>query len=262
MTGAAHKETIKGRLDDAHTVQRRSITDLKLDKEGEIAGYFNPSSDTLLYNALKEQLTAFGGDGKKAFAEPFFKPRADGTPGAQVRKVKVYDKATSMVAVHEGKGVADNDTMVRIDVYFVPGDGYYWVPIYVADTVKPELPNKAVVAYKNYDEWKEMAEENFLFSLCQNDLIRIESKRTMKFKVQNSDSTLEKETQMNCGLTYFEGGNISTGAITVTTHDNAYIVGSLGFKTLQKVQKYQVDVLGNYTLVKKEKRQNFPAQRR
>lgn len=262
MTGAAHKETIKGRLDDAHTVQRRSITDLKLDKEGEIAGYFNPSSDTLLYNALKEQLTAFGGDGKKAFAERFFKPRADGTPGAQVRKVKVYDKATSMVAVHEGKGVADNDTMVRIDVYFVPGDGYYWVPIYVADTVKPELPNKAVVQGKSYAEWKKMDEENFLFSLCQNDLIRIESKRTMKFKVQNSDSTLEKEAQMNCSLAYFEGGNISTGVITVTTHDNAYIIGSLGFKTLQKVQKYQVDVLGNYTLVKKEKRQNFPAQRR
>lgn len=104
--------------------------------------------------------------------------------------------------------------------------------------------------------------EQFSVHTPVDDLIRIESKRTMKFKVQNSDSTLEKETQMNCGLTYFEGGNISTGAITVTTHDNAYIVGSLGFKTLQKVQKYQVDVLGNYTLVKKEKRQNFPAQRR
>lgn len=109
---------------------------------------------------------------------------------------------------------------------------------------------------------RKWTKKNFLFSLCQNDLIRIESKRTMKFKVQNSDSTLEKETQMNCSLAYFEGGNISTGVITVTTHDNAYIVGSLGFKTLQKVQKYQVDVLGNYTLVKKEKRQNFPAQRR
>lgn len=262
MTGAAHKETIKGRLDDAHTVQRRSITDLKLDKEGEIAGYFNPSSDTLLYNALKEQLTAFGGDGKKAFAEPFFKPRADGTPGAQVRKVKVYDKATSMVAVHEGKGVADNDTMVRIDVYFVPGDGYYWVPIYVADTVKPELPNKAVIAHKNYAEWKEMDEKDFLFSLCPNDLIRVESKRTMKFKVQNKDSTLEKEMQTNGDMVYFEGGNISGGSITVATHDGAYMVESLGLKTLQKVQKYQVDALGNYTLVKKEKRQYFPAQRR
>ena len=262
MTGAAHKETIKGRLDDAHTVQRRSITDLKLDKEGEIAGYFNPSSDTLLYNALKEQLTAFGGDGKKAFAEPFFKPRADGTPGAQVRKVKVYDKATSMVAVHEGKGVADNDTMVRIDVYFMPGDGYYWVPIYVADTVKPELPNKAVIAHKNYAEWKEMDEKDFLFSLCPNDLIRVESKRTMKFKVQNKDSTLEKEMPVNKILAYFEGGDIATGAVTLTTHDDAYIATGLGFKTLQKVQKYQVDVLGNYTPVKKEKRQTFPAQRR
>ena len=262
MTGAAHKETIKGRLDDAHTVQRRSITDLKLDKEGEIAGYFNPSSDTLLYNALKEQLTAFGGDGKKAFAEPFFKPRADGTPGAQVRKVKVYDKATSMVAVHEGKGVADNDTMVRIDVYFVPGDGYYWVPIYVADTVKPELPNKAVVAYKNYDEWKEMDEENFLFSLCQNDLIYLERKSAIKFKVKNSESTLEKEIVRNKGMVYFEGGDIATAAISVTTPEDAYFSRGLGFKTLQKVQKYQVDVLGNYTLVKKEKRQNFPAQRR
>ena len=262
MTGAAHKETIKGRLDDAHTVQRRSITDLKLDKEGEIAGYFNPSSDTLLYNALKEQLTAFGGDGKKAFAEPFFKPRADGTPGAQVRKVKVYDKATSMVAVHEGKGVADNDTMVRIDVYFVPGDGYYWVPIYVADTVKPELPNKAVVQGKSYAEWKKMDEENFLFSLCQNDLIYLERKSAIKFKVKNSESTLEKEIVRNKGIVYFEGGDISTAAISVTTPEDAYFSRGLGFKTLQKVQKYQVDVLGNYTLVKKEKRQNFPAQRR
>lgn len=49
-------------------------------------------------------------------------------------------------------------------------------------------------------------------------------------------------------LAYFEGGNIATGAVTLTTHDDAYIADGLGFKTLQKVQKYQVDVLGNYTL--------------
>ena len=260
-TGAAHKETIKGRLDDTYVVQRRAITELKL-KDGEIAGYFNPSSDTLLYAALKERLEAFGGDGKKAFAEPFYKPRADGTPGAQVRKVKVYDKATSTVPVHGGKGVADNDTMVRIDVYYVPGDGYYWVPIYVADTVKKELPNKAVVAYKPYAEWKEMREEDFLFSLHQNDPVYIESKRTMKFKVQNKDSTLEKEMSLQKVLGYFEGGDIATGAIAVTTQDNAYGARGLGFKTLLKVQKYQVDVLGDHVPVKKEKRQLFPAQRR
>lgn len=53
-------------------------------------------------------------------------------------------------------------------------------------------------------------------------------------------------------LAYFEGGNIATGAVTLTTHDDAYIADGLGFKTLQKVQKYQVDVLGNYTPVKKK----------
>lgn len=262
VTGAAHKETIKSRLDDTHVVQRRNITELKLDKDGEIAGCFNRSSDTLLYNALKARLLAFGGDGKKAFAEPFYKPRADGTPGARVQKVKICDKVTSTVPVHGGKGVADNDTMVRIDVYYVPGDGYYWIPVYVADTVKPELPSKAVVAYKSSAEWKEMKDEDFLFSLCQHDLVRIESKRLMKFKVQNRDSTLEKEMPVNKILAYFEGGNIATGAVTLTTHDDAYIADGLGFKTLQKVQKYQVDVLGNYTPVKKEKRQTFPAQRR
>ena len=36
-----------------------------------------PSSDTLLYEALKAQLRRFGGDGKKAFAEQFYKPKAD-----------------------------------------------------------------------------------------------------------------------------------------------------------------------------------------
>lgn len=262
VTGAAHKETIKGRLDETHVVQRRNIADLKLDKDGEIAGYFNRSSDTLLYNALKERLTAFGGDGKKAFEKPFFKPRADGTPGAQVRKVKIYDKATSTVPVHGGKGVADNDTMVRIDVYYVPGDGYYWVPIYVADTVKPVLPDKAVVSGKNYAEWKEMKEENFCFSLCQNDLVHVERSSAIKFKVKNSGSTLEKEMLRKETFAYFEGGDISTASISLTTMEDAYLARGLGVKTLQKVEKYQVDVLGNYTLVKKEKRQTFPAQRR
>jgi CRISPR-associated endonuclease Csn1 len=261
-TGPAHKETIKGHLDDTYVTQRRSITDLKLNKDGEIDGYFNPSSDTLLYNALKGRLVAFGGNGKKAFAEPFFKPRADGTPGAQVRKVKLYSKVTSTVAVHGGNGVADNDTMVRVDVYYTHGDGYYWVPIYVADTVKPILPNRAVVAHKSCSGWKEMSEENFLFSLCKNDLVCIESKRPIKLKAANKDSTLEKELPVQRVLAYFEGGDISTGAVSVTTHDNAYIVRGLGFKTLQKIEKYQVDVLGNYTRVKKEKRQLFPAQRR
>lgn len=113
---------------------RKALTELKLDKDGEIKDYYMPSSDTLLYEALKAQLRRFGGDGTKAFAEPFYKPKADGTPGPLVRKVKTTEKATLTVPVHGG--AASNDTMVRVDVFLVPGDGYYWVPVYVADTAE------------------------------------------------------------------------------------------------------------------------------
>lgn len=260
VTGAAHKETIKGHdnmLGDNFAVVHKQLSDLKLDKNGEILGYYNPSSDTLLYGALKKRLLQFGGDGKKAFTEPFHKPKSNGEDGPLVTKVKVYEKVTSVVSIHDGAAVADNDTMVRVDVYHVPGDGYYWVPIYVADTLKPELPNKAVIANKPKSEWKIMDEKYFIFSLHKNDLILVEKKDSIKFKLQNKDATLEKEVLLNKLLVYFEGGNISTGAITVTTADNAYVAGSLGFKSLIKVQKYQIDVLGNYTPVRHETLQHF-----
>ena len=89
--------------------------------------------------------------------------------------MKICDKVTSTVPVHGGKSVADNDTMVRMDVYYVPGDGYYWIPVYVADTVKPELPSKAVVAYKSSAEWKEMKDEDFLFLFASMTLYALKA---------------------------------------------------------------------------------------
>ncbi|MBO6267287.1 MAG: type II CRISPR RNA-guided endonuclease Cas9, partial [Synergistaceae bacterium] len=174
VTGAAHKETIKSgkALSDGLLIVKKPLTDLKLDKDGEIANYYNPSSDRLLYEALKARLRMFGGDGKKAFAEPFRKPKSDGTPGPVVNKVKLCETTTLNVSVHGGKGVADNDSMVRIDVFHVEGDGYYFVPIYVADTLKAELPSKACVAFKPHSEWKDMRNEDFIFSLYPNDLVK------------------------------------------------------------------------------------------
>ena len=147
ITGAAHKETIKSprALDEGLLVTKTPLNALKLDKDGEIAGYYKPGSDRLLYEALKARLRQFGGDGKKAFAEPFRKPKHDGTPGPVVTKVKLCEPTTLSVPVHGGLGAANNDSMVRIDVFHVEGDGYYFVPIYIADTLKPELPDKACV---------------------------------------------------------------------------------------------------------------------
>lgn len=261
VTGAAHKETIrsKKRINGADcTVAKKALTELKLDKKtGEIVGYYNPESDMLLYQALKERLNAYGGDGKKAFTEPFYKPKHDGTPGPLVKKVKIYEKASLTVPTNQKTGVADNGSMVRVDVFYVEGEGYYFVPIYVADTVKDELPNRAVVAYKPYEQWKIMDESDFVFSLFSGDLVFISSRKGIKLSLgQGADGNpqrIEKE-----GLYYFSGFNISTGAFGISTHDRRYFQPSIGGKTLQAIRKYQVDILGDYTPVNlPEMRQRF-----
>lgn len=260
VTGAAHKATVKGarHLDEGIALFKTDLVNLKLDKgTGEIVDYYNPDSDRLLYNALKTRLHKYNGDGKKAFAEPFYKPKSDGTPGPLVKKVKCYEKTTLNVLVEEGTGVADNDSMVRVDVFKVEGDGYYLVPIYVADTLKETLPNKAIVAHKTYNQWKEMKDADFLFSLYPNDLIRVQSKKDMIFTKTQKDSDLPEKIATQDILVYYKSTGISSGSITVINNDNSYMISSLGAKTLKSIEKYQVDVLGNYYKVKVEKRQAF-----
>ena len=259
VTGAAHKETVKSgkALESGFLVAKKALTDLKLGSDGEIANYYMPESDRLLYEALKNRLQQFGGDGKKAFAEPFHKPKHDGTPGPVVNKVKLYEPSTLNVAVYNGNGVADNDSMVRIDVFYVDGDGYYFVPIYVADTLKPALPNRASVAHKPYAEWKEMQAEDFVFSLYPNDLVKVTHRRNLKLVKAQKESSLPDHYEVKTEMLYFTGANISSGSITCITHDNSYKIDSLGIKTLESFEKYTVDVLGEYHPVKREKRQSF-----
>lgn len=256
VTGAAHAETIRSsKGGDGFTVTKTPLTNLKLNKFGEIEGYYNPASDTLLYDALLARLKDFGGDGAKAFAQPFYKPKKDGSPGPRVDKVKICEKATVGLPVRDG--IAANGSMVRIDVFYVEGDGYYFVPIYVADTKKESLPNKAVVAYKAYSEWKEMKDENFIFSLYPGDLVRIQSRKGIKLNLAKG-GTGEKEIVRQEGMYYYRGSDISTGAISVSSHDRRYESRGIGVKTLQSIEKYQVDVLGNYYKVDlPEKRMTF-----
>ena len=242
--GAAHKETIRKSFEEdgiKYTVSKTALTDLKLEN-GEIKNYYNPKSDVLLYNALKERLIAFGGDAKKAFEEQFFKPKKDGSKGPLVKKVKLVDKATLTVPVLKDTAVAVNGSMVRVDVFFVEGEGYYLVPIYVADTVKKELPNKAITRNKEYSQWKIMQDSDFIFSVYPNDLIRFISSVPVNFSLINKSSTLAPSKKLKEGLVYYKSTSISTASFKVVNHDNTYQVSSLGIKTLIKLEKYQVDV--------------------
>lgn len=259
IMGAAHKDTIRKPYEidgKNYAVSKVALTSLKL-KDGEIENYFNPSSDILLYNALLERLKQFNGDAKAAFEERFYKPKSDGSQGPLVKKVKIIDKSTLTVAVHNGTAIADNDSMVRTDVFYVEGEGYYLVPIYVADTVKKVLPNRAIIANKPYDQWKEMNDENFIFSLYPNDLIHIVSKKDMTFSLVNKNATLAKNLVTNDIFVYFRKSSISTASITVINHDNTYTIPSLGIKSLLLLEKCQVDVLGNITKSGREKRMGF-----
>ncbi len=264
VSGQAHEETIRsakyyedgGSIFETggYVVTKKSIQDIKL-KDGEIKEFFNPDSDRLLYEALVDRLSRYGNDPKKAFAEPFHKPKSDGTPGPVVKKIKVFEKQTSGVLVRDGNGIAANGSMVRIDVFCEENKGkkkYYFVPIYTADVVKKRLPNRAATANKILSEWRMMNDENFIFSLYSRDLIYIESDKGVAVK------TIDGQTiRVQSLYAYFTGANTATASISGKFHDSSATYESLGIQGLKNIQKCQVDVLGNVSFVKKEKRMTF-----
>lgn len=267
ITGQLHEATIYSykTLNDTDKsnlyISKTPLTKLKYEN-GEILNYYNKESDLLLYNALKARLEAYGGDAKNAFAEPFYKPKKDGTPGPLVKSVKTGTKMTKPVEVHKDKetgevtGVAKADSMVRIDVFKVEEDGYYFVPIYALDTVKAELPNRAVVPHKPYDAWKTMSDDNFVFSLYKNDLISVKHQNIIVLRKAIKGGTLPELVEKREGLFYYNSADIEGGKIGFESIDGAYC-GRLGIKTLESIEKYTVDVLGEYHPVRKEERQRF-----
>lgn len=264
VSGQAHEETIRSAkyYEDGgsvfetggYVVTKKSIQDIKL-KDGEIKEFFNPDSDRLLYEALVDRLNQYGNDPKKAFAEPFHKPKSDGTPGPVVKKIKVFEKQTSGVLVRDGNGIAANGSMVRIDVFCEENKGkkkYYFVPIYTADVVKKRLPNRAATANKMLSEWRMMNDENFIFSLYSRDLIYIESDKGVQMKdIDNVTGKVEKM------YAYYTGADTSTASIAGKLHDSSAMFRGLGIQSLRKLQKCQIDVLGNISFVSKEKRMTF-----
>lgn len=261
VTGQANEETIRsGRLkDEEYVIEKTLLTKLKLDKNNEIEGYYRPEDDKLLYEALKKQLMNHGGKGDKAFQAPFYKPKSDGTQGPLVKKVKLKVKLNSQIHVYQGRGIAPNGDMIRIDVFCVNEKGkkaYYFVPVYVADTVKKELPGKAVVSGKPYSAWKPMDDKDFIFSLYKNNLIYIEFNKPKSF-VAEEGCTLSQTVDVKKAFLYYIRADRFAGTITVVNHDNTYKTRTGIKNTLLCFKKCVVDPLGRISFVEKEKRQRF-----
>ncbi len=256
--GQGHHETIRSPklVGEGYSISKTPLTALRY-KDGAIEGYFNPESDLLLYNALCNRLKEFSGNAVKAFSTPFYKPTSDGGQGSLVKKVKTTTKTTLGVYVNEERGYTNNGSMVRIDIFFKNGN-YFFIPIYASDTVKSELPIRAVVANKKHQDWVTVDNTyKFLFTLYPNDLIKFEHKSGINVKLTNGKTKTVKD-----GFMYYVKASISSASITVTSHDKSYEILSLGIKTLKKLEKWQVDFLGNIQQVKSEKRLSYNNRKR
>lgn len=231
-TGRAHEETIRSAKyhdSDSLVISKKALKDLKLNKNNEIKDYYNKECDLLLYEALRNRLLEYGGDGKKAFAEEFHKPKADGTDGPIVKSVKVIEKKTTGVQINHG--LAGNGNMVRVDLYQKDGK-YYAVPIYISDMVKKEIPRKAATGGKQYKDWRVMDPDDFLFSVYPRDLLHLKKGKPFKDGLSNDI------------YMYFAGLDPASASFAVTAHDSSISLRGIGIQNLELIEKCQVDMLG------------------
>lgn len=101
-----------------------------------------------------------------------------------------------------------------------------------------------------------MDDKDFLFSLYPNDMIHVVAKRNLSFTAAEG-SNLPPKMETKDAYVYYKGADINGGTITVITHDNSYEKRGFGIKMLLQLEKCEVDVLGNISFVKQEKRQGF-----
>ncbi|MEZ5814223.1 MAG: type II CRISPR RNA-guided endonuclease Cas9 [Alphaproteobacteria bacterium] len=237
ITGAAHEETIRSiRKSDGKVIQRVKLKDLNLSK---LENLVDKERNIKLYNLLKQRLEEHSNKPEKAFAEAVYMPVNDPSKTApRVNSVRMETSEKSGIIINEG--LASNGDMVRVDVFRVNGK-YQLVPIYVHHFAQEELPNKAIVAFKDEKDWLEVSDDDFLFSLYKNDLVHIKSKKE-EF------------------IGYYNGTHRGTGNINIRAHDSDPSFGKngikegVGAKRLLIFDKYIVDYFGSKHKVKKEKR--------
>lgn len=263
-SGAAHQESIRSvgkenRLINAGTSAIKTLlTKLKFRDIENIAGWNDPRNSTWV-DELRGRLEPHKSEdtkqnkcaGAKAFAAgqaKLYKPSAENKVAPEIRSVKLLSTQKGGVLLRGG--VADQATMLRVDV-FEKGGKHYLVPIYQSDRLKKvELLNRAATAAKPRDEWTLIDETySFKFTLNKNDAVLLKNRDCEYFG-------------------YFAGLNVATAAIDIASHDNNANINlgkawqgtwpGNGLKTgILRFEKFNVDVLGNRYSAPPEKRRDL-----
>lgn len=241
FTGQIHKETVRSprMFEEGYVVERVTLDKIKFDKNGDFDMY-GKETDPYTYQAIKNRYLASNNDVKTAFKEPLFKPKKNGDPGPEIKKIKIMNKSNTGVFINDGKGIVDNSRIARIDL-FKKDNRHYIIPIYMADVSKGILPNRLITNGKPMSEWPVLDDSyEFLFSLQQNDLVKITLRDRVRFG-------------------YFRKGRGDQTCLFLDQHDinDSKNEEKIGVTTALSIEKYVVDVLGNYRKVNKETRRGL-----
>ena len=231
MSGQGHDATLfsaKHFKKSKEAVKRKLLTEIKI---ADLDNMINKDRERELFEALKNRLSQYNNDPQKAFdpkTNPFYKKG-----GQLVKSIRVTEpkKMKTGLLLNKDAAVAKNSDMVRVDV-FEKGGKYYLVPIYSWQVAKEILPDKAIIAFKDEEEWQLIDDSfNFKFPLHPNDLVEVITKKARIFG-------------------YFASCHRGTGNINIRIHDLDNKVGKngilegIGVKTALSFQKYQIDELG------------------
>ncbi len=279
--GAAHKETIyaKPRHDHMLMVEDKTKDGKKLSRHAtpeelehmavELLGVFETTGQVAKkkYRLTEERLKDIVGAERNAWmihalglwlAQRGDDPKSLGTTalprkpkkgdpqdgpftGPEIKSVKA--NAGTMSGFEVRGGIVQNDSMLRVDI-FSKGGKFHLVPVYVHHRVNG-LPNRAIVAHKDENEWPEVDDSyEFVFSAHPNDLLRIQQKK-------------------EAFLGYYAGCDRGSGNVNLWAHDRNQSVGKdglirgIGVKTALKVEKLHVDTLGRIYPAPQEQRRGL-----
>ncbi len=207
-------------------VQRLSTMSAKM--EGFQYKASEKKADKLRFVAPMEK---FRDEVQKSIDEIFVSnaPRRKITGAAH--KETIYSKNSEKLkgSFEVNGGLAENGEVKRVDV-FKKDDKYHFIYLYTADFEKDELPNITIKNLEIDDTF------DFKFSIFKDELIEIKPKNKDVFKG------------------YFKFSE-SDGRFNIQYHTESQYnkkTGRFSTGSLEYLNKYQVDVLGNIQEVKKE----------
>ncbi|PIQ91666.1 MAG: type II CRISPR RNA-guided endonuclease Cas9 [Parcubacteria group bacterium CG11_big_fil_rev_8_21_14_0_20_39_22] len=237
VSGKVHDDKVRSakRFEQEYSSVKVPLTNLTEKRLVEEGLFLDPK----LMQTLLSRLREFNGDAKRAFAEPLYKTMKNGEKGPLVRSVKLTGGQKSGLLINDGEGIVKRQSMVRVDIFTKANkkgkDEFYFIPVYAYHKTKKELPTKVCTRGKSEKDW-DVLNDNYSF----------------KFSVYPGD-LLSMTKGQNITKGYYVKARVSVASLVVETH-NRTEQKNTGIKSLDKLDKYMVDILGNYNKVHHEKR--------